>query len=74
MIILSSSKEIALRTFIDRQIHDAANRVFGTNGAVALLNDEQILHIRNKAAHDEVLTRTEAQAMRTWALGILGLV
>jgi hypothetical protein len=73
-IILSSSKETALRAFIGRQIHNAANRVFGADGAVALLNDDQMVHIRNKAAHDEVLTRTEAQTIRGWTLGILGLV
>jgi hypothetical protein len=74
VIILSSSKETALRAFIDKQIYDAANRVFGTAGAVALLSDDQMVHIRNKAAHDEVLTRTEAQAIRGWALGVLALM
>jgi hypothetical protein len=74
MIILSSSKETALRTFIEQQIHDAAQRVFGVAGAAALLNDEQMVNIRNKAAHDKVLTRSEAHAMRGWALGILGLM
>ncbi|MDZ4721249.1 MAG: hypothetical protein SH847_22545, partial [Roseiflexaceae bacterium] len=72
-IILKSS-EPALRTFIEQQIHDAANRIFGITGAVALLNDGPMIHIRNKAAHDEVLTRSEAQAMREWALGILALM
>jgi hypothetical protein len=72
--IILKSTEPALRAFIGQHIHDAANRVFGATGAVALLNDEQMVHIRNKAAHDEVLTRTEAQAIRAWAFGILGLV
>jgi hypothetical protein len=30
--------------------------------------------IRNKAAHDEVLSRDEAQQARAWALLILGQV
>jgi len=72
--IILKSTEPALRTFIGQQIHDAANHVFGATGAVALLNDDQMVHIRNKAAHDEVLTRTEAQVIRGWALGILGQV
>jgi len=33
-----------------------------------------MVKFRNDAAHDEVLTRSEAQAMRGWALGILGLL
>jgi hypothetical protein len=72
MIILSSSREAALRAFIERHIANAATRVFGADGLVALLNDEAMRTIRNKAAHDEVLTRNEAQQARAWALGILG--
>ncbi len=72
--IILKSTEPALRTFISSQISDAANRIFGATGAVALLNDEQMVHLRNKAAHDEVLTRIEAQAIRAWALSVLSLV
>jgi hypothetical protein len=71
MIILSSSRETALRTFISHTIPDAANRVFGTNGLVTILQDETIRNIRNKAAHDEVLSRDEAQEARSWAMQIL---
>ena len=35
------------------------------------LNDEGMLDIRNKAAHDEVLSRDEAQQTRAWAMQIL---
>ncbi|MBS1964905.1 MAG: hypothetical protein JST60_03665 [Chloroflexi bacterium SZAS-1] len=70
-IILSSSKETALRAFIGQRIASAETRVFGASGAFARLNDEHMVHIRNKAAHDEVLTRAEAEAMREWALAIL---
>ena len=49
----------------------AAQRVFGAKGLVATLNDESMLDIRNKAAHDEVLSRDEAQQTRAWAMQIL---
>jgi GTP cyclohydrolase III len=71
MIILRSSRETALQTFISRIYPDAAQRVFGAKGLVATLNDEGMLDIRNKAAHDEVLSRDEAQQTRTWAMQIL---
>jgi len=74
MIILSSSKETALRTFISRTYPDAAQRVFGDKGLVATLNDEDMCDIRNKAAHDEVLSPDEAQQTRSWAMQILGQV
>lgn len=67
MIILSRSKETALRSFMGRSLSDV-------EGLVTILNDETIRDIRNKAAHDEVLTRDEAGQARTWALGILGMV
>ena len=73
-IILSSSQETALRNFISRTIPDATNRVFGTHGLVTVLNDDAMRDIRNKAAHDEVLSRDEAQQARAWALLILGQV
>jgi hypothetical protein len=74
MIILSSSRETKLRQFISDQILDAAQRVFGTDGLITILNDDTMLHIRNKAAHDEVLSRDEARQARAWALRILELV
>jgi hypothetical protein len=71
MIILSSSKETALRTFISHTIPDATTRIVGTHGLVTLLNNEAMRDIRNKAAHDEVLSRNEAQEARSWAMQIL---
>jgi hypothetical protein len=71
MIILRSSRETALQTFISRIYPDAAQRVFGAKGLVATLNDAGMLDIRNKAAHDEVLSRDEAQQTRAWAMQIL---
>jgi hypothetical protein len=71
MIILSSSQETALRNFISRTIPDATNRVFGTHGLVTVLNNDAMRDIRNKAAHDEVLSRDEAQEARAWAMQIL---
>jgi hypothetical protein len=72
MIILSSSRETALRGFISRLYTDAATRVFGAQGLVNILNDEEMRNIRNKAAHDEVLSRDEAQQTRSWTIKILG--
>jgi hypothetical protein len=74
MITLSSTRETALRNFIGRIYSDAATRAFGAQGLVTILNDEEIRDIRNKAAHDEVLSRVEAQQMRSWAMHILGQV
>ena len=71
MIILRNGRETALRTFISRIYPDAVQRVFGDKGLVATLNDEGMLDIRNKAAHDEVLSRDEAQQTRAWAMQIL---
>ena len=56
---------------ISRIYPNAAQRVFGGKGLVATLNDEGMLDVRNKAAHDEVLSRSEAQQTRTWAMQIL---
>ncbi len=74
MILLSSSKEIALRSFVSLQIADAATRVYGPSGMAKTLNDNAIRDIRNKAAHAEVIIRSEAQQVRVWTIGILGLV
>jgi len=74
MIILSSSRETALRNFINRIYSDAATRVFGAHGLVTILNDEQMRDTRNKAARDEVLSRDEAQQTRTWVMKLLDQV
>jgi hypothetical protein len=71
MVILSSSQETALRNFISRTIPDATTRVFGSHGLVTVLNNAVMRDIRNKAAHDEVLSRDEAQQTRVWAMQIL---
>jgi len=67
MIILGSSRETALRGFIRRIVRDV-------EGLATALNDPAMRDCRNRAAHDEVLTRAEAQQMRAWAIGILGMV
>jgi restriction endonuclease TaqI-like protein len=74
MIILSSSRETALRGFISSVYADAATRMFGAQGLVNILNDEEMRDVRNKAAHDEVLSRDEAQQARTWVMKLLGQV
>jgi hypothetical protein len=38
----------------------------------SFLKDQDMLAIRNKAAHDEVLRRDEARQTRAWAMQILG--
>jgi len=72
MIILSSSRETALWNFVGRIYTDAATRMFGAQGLVSILNDEEMRDTRNKAAHDEVLSRDEAQQVRSWTMKILG--
>jgi hypothetical protein len=67
MIILSSSRETALRGFISRLVSDV-------EGLATTLNDTAMRDVRNKAAHDEVLSRDEAQQTRTWAIDILSQV
>jgi hypothetical protein len=64
-IILSSSKETALRAFLGGYLSDL-------DGLAASLNDTTKVQIRNKAAHEEVLSRAEAQEIRAWALEVLG--
>jgi hypothetical protein len=49
------------------------------NAILVLTNDyeeleEEMRDVRNKAAHDEVLSREEAQQTRSWAMKILGHV
>jgi hypothetical protein len=70
-IILSSSKEPALRRFIESQVSNADTRFYGGGGVVGLLNDQAMVDIRNAAAHDERLGRDAAERMRAWALAIL---
>jgi len=67
MIILSSTGEKALRGFVSGVIRDV-------DGLATTLNDEAMREVRNKAAHDEVISRDEAWQARSWALGILGMV
>jgi hypothetical protein len=67
MIILSSNRETALRGFISRIVSDV-------EGLATTLNDTTMRDVRNKATHDEILSRDEAQQTRTWAIGILRMV
>jgi len=70
-IILQSSKETALRAYIQQRYPHAASAFFGVDGVVATLNDPASIALRNAAAHDELLGREAAQSARVWALGIL---
>ncbi len=70
-IILPSSKEAALRAFVERLYPRAGDTFFGAGGVVERLQDERIIALRNQAAHDQTLGRADARAARGWALGIL---
>ncbi len=70
-IILASSKEAALRAFVQQLYPRAAQTFYGPAGVVERLADEAALALRNAAAHDQALTRADAQSARAWALGIL---
>jgi hypothetical protein len=65
--IVPSSKEKQLRSFMQSVFTDA-------EVIVQAFKDNALTQIRNKAAHDEVMTRDEARQMRAWAVGILGMV
>ena len=69
--ILRSKKELALRAFAGRIYVDADATIFGDAGVAGLLADKATIELRNRAAHDTVLTREDALTARAWALGIL---
>ncbi|RLT36734.1 MAG: hypothetical protein DWI57_14410 [Chloroflexi bacterium] len=70
-IILQSSRETALRAYIQQCYPHAATSFFGAEGVAARLSDPASVQLRNAAAHDELLGRDAAQSARVWALGIL---
>jgi hypothetical protein len=55
MIVLSSSQETALRSFISRTIPDATNRFFGTHGLVTILNNDTMATSATKRHGDSVV-------------------
>ena len=70
-IILLSTKEEALREFIQKLYPRAAQTIFGVGGVIERLNDKAAVDLRNSAADDQALTREDARAAWAWALGIL---
>ena len=70
-VILMSSKEMALREFVQQLYPRALQTFFATGGLIERLNDQAAVDLRNSAAHDQALTREDARAARAWALGIL---
>jgi hypothetical protein len=70
-IILASSREPALHQFATTQFPDADTTLFSESGVLGLLQDDTSIQLRNKAAHDEVLSKDDAKNGRTWALSIL---
>jgi hypothetical protein len=71
IFFMPSSKEKALRQFIGEIFPTAAAVWFGPGGVIDAMKDETALKRRNKAAHDQILTRAEAEAHREWAFNIL---
>jgi type I restriction-modification system DNA methylase subunit len=69
--IVRSAKEQALRAFAQRIFANAHVTIFGDDGVAGLLADKTIIELRNRAAHDTVLTRADALTARAWALAIL---
>ncbi len=69
--IVRSAKEQALRAFVQRIFANAPVTIFGDDGVAGLLADKTIIELRNRAAHDTVLTRADALTARAWALAIL---
>jgi len=67
MIILNSRSEKTLRSFASGILADV-------DGLATILNDDAMREVRNKAAHDEVISRDEAGQARAWAFTILGMV
>jgi hypothetical protein len=67
-IILGSTSKIALRAFTKRIYPRAEETFFDPNGVVAGLNDPKSTELRNRAAHDETVSKEEAGYMRIWAL------
>ncbi len=68
------SKEQALSRVVRRIYPRADETVYGPNGLVALLKDEASVRLRNAAAHDQVLDRAAAEAVRSWAFKVLRLL
>jgi hypothetical protein len=65
MIILSSSKERALRNFVQDTVKNLA-------GLLELVKDNKTIgDQRNDAAHDVLFGREDARAMRAWAIAVL---
>ncbi|MDX2076008.1 MAG: TaqI-like C-terminal specificity domain-containing protein [bacterium] len=65
MIILASSKEKALRDFVQNTVSNMA-------GLLVLIKDNMgIGNQRNDAAHDVLFGREDARAMREWAIAVL---
>lgn len=68
----ADANEAALRAYADRAFVDAATTIFGNAGVVGLLTGKAAIELRNRAAHDTVLT--SADVLQARALGILRLL
>ncbi|XSG77558.1 Eco57I restriction-modification methylase domain-containing protein [Herpetosiphon llansteffanensis] len=68
-IMLNSKSEQALRGFVSQRFSE--RNMFGPGGLAETLNNDSMRQLRNKAAHDEVIPRSEAEQLRAWALQVL---
>ncbi|MFD3163860.1 hypothetical protein ACFMKP_07955, partial [Herpetosiphon sp. NSE202] len=68
-IMLNSKSEQALRSFVSQRFSE--RNMFGPDGLAETLNNDSMRKLRNKAAHDEVIPRSEAEQLREWALQVL---
>ncbi|MEZ4556561.1 MAG: hypothetical protein R2854_08960 [Caldilineaceae bacterium] len=72
-IILQSSKEVALRSLLGAASSPTRSpRSSATTVWAGLLNDEASLALRNRAAHDEVLSREDAQTAASLGVSDFG--
>lgn len=68
-----TSSEKALLRFVEQQYPGRGQSLFFDKmaGVRALLNNQENIDLRNKAAHSEVLSKEDARNGRQWALAIL---
>ena len=69
--ILASSGERMLQAYLKVKFSGSASQKLQTE-VIKRLNDEDVLALRNSAAHKTVMQKAEAQTIREWAIGIFG--
>ncbi len=69
--ILASSGERMLQAYLKVKFSGSASQKLQTE-VIKRLNDEDVLALRNSAAHKTVMQKGDAQTIREWAMGIFG--